>query len=52
MLCLTMSALDVPGLFWGIVLQSPEINDIEFLRNTGVDMKTIELKKRPDTFHF
>ena len=51
-LCLTMSALDVRGLFSGNVLQSPVINDIEFHRNTGVDMKTIELKMRPDTFHF
>ena len=52
MLCLTMSALDVRGLFSGNVLQSPVINDIEFHRNTGVDMKTFELKMRPDAFHF
>ena len=51
-LCLTMSALDVRGLFSGNVLQSPVINDIEFHRNTGVDMKTFELKMRPDAFHF
>ena len=48
---LTMSALDVRGLFSGKILQSPVINDIEFHRNSGEDRKTIELKMRSDTFH-